>query len=275
MVHPTILYLILSLVLLVIAVVVHVRSSNLSLAISPTLSIITILLPIVGFLNTSLYPSFSRATKSSSSRVAQLGPFVVQVLQALITTILATLLLERAVPSGLTSCMLEKQWMGMFRAHDAGGIRRIQDAFDCCGLNSVRDRAYPFPGTAPSTCAGTYGRRTACREPWQGALQTLSLLDLAVVVGVGLVQVLGLLFSKNGSQWTGSWENNNHRQTSQHRESRRPLLIDRERDIIEEEEVAPERQERESQGYGSVNEDESGPRVVPSAVAERNNWVED
>jgi hypothetical protein len=72
-----------------------------------------------------------------------------------------------------------------------------------------------------------------------------------------------------------SWENNNHRQTSQHRESRRPLLIDRERDIIEEEEVAPERPERESQGYGSVNEVESGPRVVPSAVAERNNWVDD
>ncbi|WZH40342.1 hypothetical protein QYS62_001274 [Fusarium acuminatum] len=201
MVHPTVLYLILSLVLLVIAVVVHVRSSNLSLAISPTLSIITILLPIVGFLNTSLYPSFSRATKSSSNRVAQLGPFIVQVLQALIATILATLLLERAAPSGLTSCMLEKQWMK--------------------------------------------------------------------------VQVLGLLFSKNGSQWMGSWGNDNHRQTSQHRESRRPLLIDRERDIIEEEDGAFEQPERESQGYGGINENESGPRVVPSAVAERNNWVED
>ncbi|KAH7256550.1 hypothetical protein BKA59DRAFT_450638 [Fusarium tricinctum] len=275
MVHPTVLYLILSLVLLVIAVVVHVRSSNLSLAISPTLSIITILLPIFGFLNTSLYPSFSRATKSSSNRVAQLGPFIVQVLQALIATILATLLLERAAPSGLTSCMLEKQWMSMFRAHDAGGIRRIQDAFDCCGFNSVRDRAYPFPGTAASTCAETYGRSTSCREPWQGALQTLSLLDLAVVVGVGLVQVLGLLFSKNGSQWMGSWGNDNHRQTSQHRESRRPLLIDRERDIIEEEDGALEQPERESQGYGGINENESGPRVVPSAVAERNNWAED
>ncbi|KAI6769760.1 hypothetical protein HG530_004389 [Fusarium avenaceum] len=207
MVHATVLYLILSLVLLVIAVVVHIRSSNLSLAISPTLSIITIFLPIVGFLNTSLYPSFSRATKSSSNRVAQLGPFIVQVLQALIATILATLLFERAAPSGLTNCILEKQWM---------------------------------------------------------------------VVGVGLVQVLGLLFSKNGSQWMGSWQNNDHRQTSQHRESRRPLLIDRERDIVEEEEEgAIERPERESQGYGGVNENESGPRVVPSAVAERNNWVED
>ncbi|KAF5671015.1 hypothetical protein FHETE_4271 [Fusarium heterosporum] len=275
MVHPTALYLILSLVLLAIAAVVHVRSSNLSLLISPVLSIITIVLPIVGFLNTAFYPSFRRATKSSPNGVAQLGPLVVQVLQALITTILATLFLERAVPSGLTSCMLEMEWMNIFRAHDASSIRRIQDTFDCCGLNSIRDRAYPFPGSAASTCAETYGRRTACRDPWQGALQTLSLADLAVVVGVGLVQVLGLLLTKDGTGWRGSWSDSSFRQTSQHHESRRPLLIDRERDVVEEEEVARERPGRESQGYGSANGNEPGPRVVPSSAVERNNWVED
>ncbi|KAF6529986.1 hypothetical protein HZS61_001298 [Fusarium oxysporum f. sp. conglutinans] len=163
----------LSLVLLVIAIIVHVRSSNLSLAISPTLSILTVVLPVLGFLNTAFYPSIRRATKSSSSGVAKLAPLIVQVLQALITTILATLLLERAVPSEMMGCMLDKKWM------------------------------------------------------------------------------------------------------EQHRDGRRPLLIDRERDVIEEEETAPERPERSSPGYGSVHENESGPRVVPSAVIERNNWTED
>jgi len=52
-------------------------------------------------------------------------------------------------------------------------------------------------------------------------------------------------------------------------------LIDRERDVVEEEEAAPERPERESQSYGSMNGDESGPRVVPSSAVERNNWADE
>ncbi|KAF5241382.1 hypothetical protein FANTH_9125 [Fusarium anthophilum] len=259
MIHPTVLYLMLGLVLLIIAIIVHVRSSNLSLAISPTLSILTVILPIVGFLNTAFYPSIRRTTKSSSSGVAKLAPLIVQVLQALITTILATLLLERVVPSEMMGCMLEKKWMDMFRAHDARSIRRIQDAFDC----------------SPSSCAETYGRRTPCREPWSGALQTLSLLDFSVVLGVGLIQILGLLLAKKDSSWLSNWRNHDRGQSEQHRDGRRPLLIDRERDVIEEEEATPERPERPSQGYGSVHENESGPRVVPSAVIERNNWSED
>ncbi|KAM0556823.1 hypothetical protein ACHAPJ_005883 [Fusarium lateritium] len=274
MVHPTVLYLVLSLVLLIIAVFVHVRSSNLSLAISPTLSILTILLPIAGFLNTSSYPRLRSVSKSSSSHVARLAPFVVQVLQALITTILATLLFEGIVPSGIMDCMLDKQWMGMFRAHDGRSIRRIQDAFDCCGLNSVRDRAYPFPGTAPSNCAETYGRRTACREPWRGALQTLSGLDLVVVLGVGLVQILGLLLARDDAGWWNAWGNRHRGQASQHHESRRPLLTGG-GSVIEEEEEASDRPEREARAYGGVNENQFGPRVEPSAVAERNNWTED
>ncbi|KAL9574535.1 hypothetical protein ACKAV7_001400 [Fusarium commune] len=255
MIHPTVLYLMLSLLLLIIAIIVHVRSSNLSLAISPTLSILTVVLPILGFLNTAFYPSIRRTTKSSSSGVAQLAPLIVQVLQALITTILATLLLERAVPSEMMGCMLDKKWMDMFRAHDARSIRRIQDAFDCCGLNSIRDRAYPFPNTVPSNCAETYGRR--------------------IVLGVGLIQILGLLLAKKDSSWLSNWRNHDRGQSEQHRDGRRPLLIDRERYVIEEEETAPERPERSSPGYGSVHENEPGPRVVPSAVIERNNWTED
>ncbi|KAF4970736.1 hypothetical protein FSARC_2293 [Fusarium sarcochroum] len=274
MVHPTILYLVLSLVLLIIAVFVHVRSSSLSLAISPTLSILTILLPIVGFLNTASYHRLRRVSKSSSSNLARLAPFVVQVLQALITTILATLLFEGIVPSRVMECMLDRQWMSMFRAHDGRSIRRIQDAFDCCGLNSVRDRAYPFPGTAPSNCAATYGRRTACREPWRGALQTLSGLDLVVVLGVGLVQILGLLLARDDAGWWNAWGNNHRGQTNQHHESRRPLLTGG-GSVIEEEEEASERPERETRAYGGVNENQFGPRVEPSSVAERNNWTED
>lgn len=84
----------------------------------------------------------------------------------------------------------------MYRANDAEGIRRVQDVLDCCGFNSVRDRAFPFSRNSPSTCAETYGRSSACRAPWMGALQSSAAIDFAVVVAVGLMQVRDLCFLK-------------------------------------------------------------------------------
>ncbi|KAF4467759.1 hypothetical protein FALBO_5354 [Fusarium albosuccineum] len=269
MLNPTLLYFVLSLVLIFLAVVVHVHSSSLSLAISPTLSILVILLPIAASLNTLFHPRLRRISLSSSSRTAKLAPLVLQVLQALATTILATLLFEHVLPSGTMECMLDTQWMHMFRAHDATGIRRIQDALDCCGLNSVVDRAYPFPGTSPSTCAQTYGRRTACQGPWRGALQTASGLDLAVVLTVGLMQIFNLLLAKDGSGWWNAWGTFRQGQATEHLESRRPLLTG-----TVEEETPSEPSNTETRRYGGADDNEFGPRVEPSVVAERNTWAE-
>jgi hypothetical protein len=102
----------------------------------------------------------------------------------------------------------------------------------------------------------------------------MALFDFAVVIGVGLVQILGLFVVKEGGSWRNVWGANRSGERNQHHESRRPLLIDRDRDVIEEEDGAPERPERESQSYGSLNGNDSGPRVVPSSVVERNNWTE-
>lgn len=77
----------------------------------------------------------------------------------------------------------------MFRAHDARGIQGIQDAYDCCGLNTVKDRAYPFPPGKADRCAARYERSAACKGPWRGALQTTSGVDLMVVMVAGLLQV--------------------------------------------------------------------------------------
>jgi hypothetical protein len=87
--------------------------------------------------------------------------------------------------------------------------------------------------------------------------------------------MMGLFVVREGGNWRNVWGINHSRERSQHHESRRPLLIDRERDVVEEEETTPERPERESQGYGGLDANESGPRVVPSSVAERNNWTDD
>lgn len=77
--------------------------------------------------------------------------------------------------------------MKMFRAKDAKSVRLIQDTLDCCGLNSVRDRAYPFG--QPSTCPETYGRDRSCREAWTGVMQTTAGVDFGVVLATALLQV--------------------------------------------------------------------------------------
>lgn len=168
---------------------VHIHASSLSLPISPAVSVLTILLPVSGFLINMFYSRHGPVLSSSSNRVAKLAPLIVQVLQGLATTILATILFETILPSSTLDCMLETQWLHMFRSHDAHGIQSIQDAYDCCGLNTVKDRAYPFPPGKPDRCAQRYERDVACKGPWRGALQKTSGVDLIVVLAAGLIQV--------------------------------------------------------------------------------------
>lgn len=75
----------------------------------------------------------------------------------------------------------------------------------------------------------------------------------------------------------GSWNawGKYHRgQTEDHHESRRSLLPGPERSIVEEEETPSERlnKGKGAQGYGSLTENGSGSRVVPSGLPEHNNW---
>ncbi|KAI8649725.1 hypothetical protein NCS55_01434900 [Fusarium keratoplasticum] len=255
-------------------VVIHVHNASLSLPISPAISVLTIILPIAAFLNAYTHPSLLRRSHASN-RLQHFAPVVLQTLQGLVTTILATLLFEGVVPSQGLECLLETSWMGMFRAHDASGIRRIQDALDCCGFNSVKDRAYPFPKSGPSTCAETYGRITACRGLWRRAMQTSAGADFAVVLVVGLMQVVGVVVTREGTSWWSPWRAAGGRQTNDIYESRRPLLPPAARIDGE----MAEREESGGRGYGSanglngvVNGDESGPRVEPSSVSDRNAW---
>lgn len=274
----------LSLVLFGIAVAVHVYSQSISLPLRPSISVLAIFLPILASLNGLSYRHLRRNSLSSSSRLKQLAPFVLQILQALITTILATILFETALPSQVTECMLDSTWTRMFRTHDAEGIRRIQDALECCGLNSVKDRAYPFPGMAPSSCSQTYGRSVACREPWRGALRRASGTDLGVILAVGLLQVLSLLFVNNGPAWM-TWGSGECRQTPENSESRRPLLTSGA--IIEEEDEDQEEErgqldsqlrrqdsqtQTQTQTYGAVNGDDLNVKLPPTLIAEHNAW---
>lgn len=121
-------------------------------------------------------------------------------MQLIVTTAIASFLASDASPSPVRDCLLEGKWKKLWTDHDGETIRAIQDALGCCGFRSVKDMAWPFPrgrpGEGGETCAVKYGRTLACREPWQQAMGSAAGGDLAVVICVGLLQILGWLLMK-------------------------------------------------------------------------------
>jgi len=227
LINPGIVFLLISAGLVTTAIIVHVSSTRLSLPIAPFLSFLPILLPVFGTINAFYYPRLLfKARHSMAARTEQLFPTIIQALQGILTTAIAVLLLQSAIPHDTLNCALSTAWQRMFAAKDASSIRRIQDSLDCCGLNSVKDRAWPFTGNIQ--CAQRFGRDTSCVGPWRDATLTNSAIDLAVVLAVGVLQVLTLLFMQSASNWRHAWWAQSWSRLSdrpiEERERTRPLL---------------------------------------------------
>ncbi|KJZ80496.1 hypothetical protein HIM_00346 [Hirsutella minnesotensis 3608] len=204
MLNPGMMYMLTSVVLSAVAVVVHFHVAHLSLPLSSAITVLAVVLPIAAFLNAYIYPNLLRASHPCAadpnpSTLARLAPVVLQGCQAIVTAILATLLLEGVVPSPVLDFLLDSEWGAMVDARSAGPIELIQDTYDCCGLNAVDDRAYPFSGN--TTCAVEYARVRSCGQPWRSAMQATSALDFAVVLAVGLMQIIGLLMMRERTRW--------------------------------------------------------------------------
>jgi hypothetical protein len=70
---------------------------------------------------------------------------------------------------------------------DEESIKTIQDAFSCCGFNSPRDMAFPFPENSrhgANACMERYERDTACFEPWREEERKVAIMLLVVPVAV-------------------------------------------------------------------------------------------
>ncbi|EXJ65832.1 uncharacterized protein A1O5_11073, partial [Cladophialophora psammophila CBS 110553] len=90
-----------------------------------------------------------------------------------------------AVPSDILSCGLESQWTRLFRAKNEDAVRGIENAFRCCGFNSLHDRAWPFPSQDVDVraCERSLGYTRRCVDPWRNQEQ----------VAAGLVALADLL----------------------------------------------------------------------------------
>lgn len=167
---------------------VQVTSGTLSLPLSTGTTVLTIILPIIAAANVFFTPLLHRFLQSRTRSLAtqQLLPIALQVIQGILTVVLATLSAQGFVPGKLLECSLEGNWQRMYSAKDDQALQRIQDSFNCCGLRSTQDRDFP----RNKQCLTTYPSRTiSCLDPWRAAEQRTAGLGFAAIVVVGVLQV--------------------------------------------------------------------------------------
>ncbi|KAK7752594.1 hypothetical protein SLS62_005363 [Diatrype stigma] len=169
--------------------VVQVNSSSLTLPIALGTTILTIALPLIAVANFFYSPILYRISQQQAGRfffLRQFGLSGFQILQGVLAVILITLSFQGFLPGERLDCSLENNWKHLWRAHDGRAIERIQDAFNCCGFNTIKDRAWP---PQLGQCTQLYGRHSACAGPWRASMQRNSGLEFAVAATVGILQV--------------------------------------------------------------------------------------
>lgn len=183
----------------------YTQTRLLSLPIPQGLTLMTVLLPLVAGnkaaqevlpLDADLFIGLSTRTiqllihpstspNSSTPTKPTLAISAILTCQLIYETVTMTLALVYFTPSTIQSCSLSEQWKTMFRSKDERGIRRIQEAFQCCGLNSARDMPWPFPtgSIAIGECQRRLGSDRSCYDSWRSALRR----DSGLLFMVGLV----------------------------------------------------------------------------------------
>jgi hypothetical protein len=161
---------------------VQYTASTLSLPISTGTTVLTILLPLFAVANIIYTPMLNRLLRSSALQ-QQVLP-ALHILQGGIAVIIATLAAQGFAPGSVLNCGLETKWQELWSTHNGRAIERIENAFDCCGFKSIRDRTWPR-----QQCSEIYGRDTPCVAPWRASMQRTSGLQFAIAVLAGIFQV--------------------------------------------------------------------------------------
>lgn len=113
---------------------------------------------------------------------------IIFIYSSVVITLLGT---HAAPPSGL-DCGLRERWQTLYRGKN-DAIRKIQDAFSCCGLANPRDMSWPFPDRTHDAhaCEKAFGRTSGCLGAWRAEEQQVAGILIAVVGMVFLWQVWG------------------------------------------------------------------------------------
>jgi hypothetical protein len=156
-----------------------------SLPVPHILAAFNLALPAIAGLSLSVVkPSVGKDKQSRWYHAAILLLFIYE-------TVVVTLAGTYLAPVDSLRCGLDDRWQDMFRKHNGKGIRRIQDDFECCGLHSTVDKAFPFPSkeVGVDACKKTFGRKISCFASWREDERRIAGLILMVVLLVAAWQV--------------------------------------------------------------------------------------
>ncbi len=121
--------------------------------------------------------------------------FLILVIFALLVIyeiVIATLALTYLGPEESVLCGLDTTWYRLFRGKDENAIKAIQDTYNCCGLHSTVDKAFPFPGgnNDVHACEKAFGRTKPCFGAWKrGEKTTASLISLVAIFAIAIALV--------------------------------------------------------------------------------------
>ena len=161
---------------------VHVYSLPIPLA----LSVLTIILPLLAGIVMKIVLSLN---EKLATRGRLQAPWMLQMIIALFLiyeAVLATLIGTYLSPRKSLTCALRESWEGLFQRKEEDCIKRIQDAFQCCGFMTTQHMAYPLPDATHGTdaCVVRYERDRACFEPWRTQQENVAIMLLVVPIAV-------------------------------------------------------------------------------------------
>lgn len=174
------------------------RVQELSLPFPASMPALNILLP---FLAATAVPLSRRLTQQVKGPLLRLLSSYLASTSMLAPFTLFVLSLVYALPSTLRSCAADQQWQRMFQNKDVSGIRTIQARLQCCGFNSMHDRAWPFPSrdTDARTCERTLGYIMACGIVWRQEETFAAVLSAIASLLNWLLLVRSSCFSRNAA----------------------------------------------------------------------------
>ncbi|KAL2001295.1 hypothetical protein VTN02DRAFT_1937 [Thermoascus thermophilus] len=195
----------------ILSVLAWHAKTTLFLPLPTSLTAVGTLLPLLTFAIPPIYSLLRtavRSRKSPNEIRSRLFTILLPVLSHLLTlvpTAVATLALTYLVPGDILNCRLENLWQSYYHTKNERAIRGIQYELQCCGLRSVRDRAWPFKdgsrGYGDGECEKRFGYGRSCLALWRGEEQRVAGMVFVAAVVVWLVNI-------------GVFYFNNHRRTS-------------------------------------------------------------
>ncbi|KAL4970671.1 uncharacterized protein BDV14DRAFT_161676 [Aspergillus stella-maris] len=152
-------------------------------------------------------------SQTSSVNITTLPQLLSHIHTILLSTI-ATLALAYLYPESILSCNLEQQWQSFFKSKNSAAIRSIQDRYQCCGLRSIHDRAWPFKDKThgDNACKLQFGYNRPCIQQWASGQIGVSWMVFVAVVGGLVVKVIFAQVSVRRASWMNSQFTNTGRE---------------------------------------------------------------